>query len=262
MYRFGVNLADKIAESCLAPVGSMLPADDMRVIERDGWYQVITPSTKSVQGNEVVFSRVAERDAERVARETIDGYAALGLPFKWSVGPLTEPVEFGAVLERIGFDHWSCRGMAVEPQRWTYSPHPAVSVQRVTRASFDDYYTTLVRGWAADGVTEASSWRTSMLRALDAGLHHSYIARVGGEPVGTAGFIVKARSVYLVGGNVLEGHRGRGIYRALIDERLRDAADLGFTLATTLAREATSAPILDKLGFETLFRSRVYKWQP
>jgi hypothetical protein len=48
----------------------------------------------------------------------------------------------------------------------------------------------------------------------------------------------------------------------LIDERLRDAAALGFTLATTQAREATSAPILDKLGFETLFRSRVYKWQP
>ena len=39
-------------------------------------------------------------------------------------------------------------------------------------------------------------------------------------------------------------------------------AELGFTLATTQAREATSAPILERLGFETLYRSRVYKWQP
>jgi hypothetical protein len=68
--------------------------------------------------------------------------------------------------------------------------------------------------------------------------------------------------VYLVGGNVLEPYRGRGIYRALIDVRLRDIAARGFTLATTQAREATSAPILERLGFETLYRGRVYKWQP
>lgn len=253
--------ADKIAESFLAPVGSMLPAEDMQVIERDGWYQVITPSTKSVQGNEVIYSRVAASDAEAVARETIAGYAAHDLPFKWCVGPLTEPADFGAVLDRLGFEHWPVRGMAVEPQRWTYRPHPGVAVERVTHATFDDYYTTLVRGWAME-LAEGSTWRASMLRALDGGRHHSYLARIGGVPVATAGMIVKARSVYLVGGNVLDAYRGRGIYRALIDERLRDAAALGLALATTQAREATSAPILDRLGFETLFHSRVYKWQP
>ncbi|HEY5925565.1 MAG TPA: GNAT family N-acetyltransferase [Kofleriaceae bacterium] len=255
-----MDQADKVAESFLAPVGSMLPADDMRVIERDGWYQIITPSTKSVQGNEVVYSRVAAHDAERVARETMDDYAALGLPFKWCVGPLTEPVDFGGLLDRLGFDSWAVRGMAVEPQRWTYTPHDDVAIERVTPATFEDYYTTLVRGWAME-VAEGASWRTSLRRALDGDLHHCYVARVAGEPVGTAGMIVKQRSVYLVGGNVLESHRGRGIYRALIDERLRDAAALGFTLATTQAREATSAPILHALGFETLFQSRVYKWQ-
>jgi hypothetical protein len=45
----------------------------------------------------------------------------------------------------------------------------------------------------------------------------------------------------------------------MIDERLQRAAALGYTLATTQAREATSAPILEKLGFETLFRSHVYR---
>jgi hypothetical protein len=256
-----VELADKISESFLAPVGSELPADDMQVIAREGWYQIITPSTKSVQGNEVVYSRVAAAEAEAVARETIAGYAAYGLPFKWCVGPLTEPADFGAVLERLGFEHWPVRGMAVEPQRWTYRPHRDVLVERVTHATFDDYYTTLVRGWSME-LAEGSTWRASMLRALDGGRHLSYLARVDGVPVATAGMIVKERSVYLVGGNVLEAYRGRGIYRALIDERLRDAAALGLTLATTQAREATSAPILEALGFETLFRSRVYKWQP
>ncbi len=253
---------DKVAEAFLAPVGSSLPAPDLRVIERDGWYQTITPSTKSIQGNEVLLSRVAAADAERVARETVAMYAALGLPFKWNVGALTEPAEFGDVLDRLGFVHWHMRGMAVEPQRWTYSaPAPGVTVERVGDDAFEDYYTTMVRGWATE-MTEADTWRDSMRQTLRSAKSHYYLARIDGVPVGTAGFIVKPRSVYLVGGNVLEPYRGRGVYRALIDARLRDIAALGLTLATTQAREATSAPILDKLGFETLYRGRVYKWQP
>lgn len=256
-----MDLADKITESFLAPVGSMLPAADMRVIEREGWYQVITPSTRSTQGNEVLFSSVAAGDAERVVCDTIASYAELGLPFKWCVGPLTEPSDFGAVLERIGFSSWEMRGMAIEPQRWTFGSRTDIVVERVGRAGFEDYYRTLVEVWSTE-VEEAASWRDSMLRALDGGRHHYYLARVAGEPVGTAGMITRERSVYLVGGSVLERHRGRGIYRALLDERLRHASELGYTLATTQAREATSAPILDRLGFETLYRSRVYKWPP
>jgi GNAT superfamily N-acetyltransferase len=256
-----VELADKIAESFLAPLGSMLPAADMQIIERDGWYQVITPSTKSTQGNEVVFSRVRAADAERVVRETIAAYSELGLPFKWCVGPLTEPEGFGELLERHGFTGWDVRGMATDPQRWAVTPRADITVERVGRAGFEDYYRTLVLGWASE-VTEAESWRDSMLRALDGGVHHYYLARIAGQPVATAGMAVKRRSVYLMGGNVLEAHRGRGIYRALLDERLRHAAELGFSLATTQAREATSAPILERLGFETLFRSRVYKYEP
>ena len=42
----------------------------------------------------------------------------------------------------------------------------------------------------------------------------------------------------------------KGVYRALLDARLTRAARLGITLATTQAREATSAPILEALGFE------------
>lgn len=243
-------------------MGSSLPAPDLHVIERDGWYQTITPSTKSVQGNEVVYSRVAAADAERVARETIAQYAELGLPFKWSVGALTEPADFGAVLDRLGFSHWHMRGMAVEPHRWTYSALPAgISVERVGDDAFEDYYQAMVRGWATE-MAEADTWRDSMRQALRTAKYHYYLARVDGVPAGTAGFTVKPRSVYLVGGNVLAPYRGRGLYRALIDTRLRDIAALGLTLATTQAREATSAPILEKLGFETLYRGRVYKWQP
>jgi len=96
------------------------------------------------------------------------------------------------------------------------------------------------------------------VRALGTGRFHMFVARRGGAIAGSAGFITKPRSAYLVGGVVVAAHRGAGLYRALLDERLRRIAALGLPLATTLARESTSAPILDRLGFETVFRSRMY----
>ena len=66
-----MKLEDKIAESALAPVGSILPAPDVIEISRDGWYQTITPSTGSLQGNEVILSQVAAAEAEAVVRRAI-----------------------------------------------------------------------------------------------------------------------------------------------------------------------------------------------
>ena len=84
------------------------------------------------------------------------------------------------------------------------------------------------------------------------------MARVDGAIVGTAGFVVKPQSAYLVGGNVLPRYRGRGLYRALVDHRIERIRAMGIRLATTQARESTSAPILEALGFETVYRSRMY----
>jgi len=136
-----------------------------------------------------------------------------------------------------------------------------LSVEPVSDANLAEYYACWTRGWETS-VADPAAFLDDRRRALATGRFHMYLARWGGEPVGTAGFIVKPRCAYLVGGNVVSTHRGRGVYRALLDERLRRASELGVTLAVTQAREATSAPILEKLGFETLYTSHIYKWEP
>ena len=253
--------SEKIEETVLAPVGSALVSRDTEIVERDGWYQVITPSTKSTQGNEVVYSRIAVTDVDAVVHRTIDQYAAHGLPFKWSVGPLTEPLDFAGALERHGFVGWSVRGMAIDPAAWTPTPHERVAIEPVTADNLAEYYACFVRGWDLS-VPDAGTWIDDHRRALATGRFHFFLARVGGEPVGTAGLIAKRRCVYLVGGNVIASHQHQGVYRALLDERLTLAATLGSPLAVTQAREATSAPILEKLGFESLYTSYVYTWEP
>jgi GNAT superfamily N-acetyltransferase len=256
-----MDRSEKIEETVLAPVGSALLSRDTEIIERDGWYQVITPSTMSTQGNEVAFSRISAHDVDGVVLRTVDQYAGHRLPFRWCLGPLTEPRDFAGYLERHGFVGWSIRGMAIEPSAWTRTPHERVSIEPVTENNLAEYYACWVRGWDIS-VPDAGAWIDDHRRALATGRFHFFLARVDGECVGTAGLIAKRRSVYLVGGNVIASHQHQGVYRALLDERLALARTLGAPVAVTHAREATSAPILEKLGFESLYTSYVYKWEP
>jgi GNAT superfamily N-acetyltransferase len=245
----------RIREVFLAPVGAMVAARDTRVIERDGWYQLITPSSGSYHGNEVVYSRVDAARAEATVRDTIRAYAAHGLPFRWCVGPPTEPPGFGALLERHGFTCMAGRGMSVAPATWTAKP-AQIEIEAVTRANVEAYVTAFAAGW--DLALDLASRCEDVGRALATGRFRFAMARVDGAVVATAGFVIKPTSAYLVGGNVLAHHRGRGIYRALIDHRLGQIRALGIPLAVTQAREATSAPILEALGFATVYRSRMY----
>ncbi|MEO7734287.1 MAG: GNAT family N-acetyltransferase [Kofleriaceae bacterium] len=245
----------RIREVFLAPVGTLVAARDTQVIERDGWYQVLTPSSGSYHGNEVIYSRLDPASAEPTVRDTIRAYAAHDAPFRWCVGPPTEPAGFGALLERHGFTWMDGRGMLVEPATWTAKP-TRVALEAVTRANVEAYVVAFATGW--DLALDVGARCDDVVRALATGRFHFVMARVDGAIAATAGFVVKPAAAYLVGGNVLAPHRGRGIYRALIDHRLGQIRALGLPLAVTQAREATSAPILEALGFETVYRSRMY----
>ena len=54
-------------------------------------------------------------------------------------------------------------------------------------------------------------------------------------------------------------HVGIGAYRALLRARLAHAIQEKVELVTTHAREQSSAPILDRFGFETVCRFTVLR---
>ncbi|HEU0030086.1 MAG TPA: GNAT family N-acetyltransferase [Kofleriaceae bacterium] len=249
----------KLEEVFLAPVGSMIDAPDTRVIEAPGWYQIVTPSSGSTVGNEVVLSQLAGDDAEAVVRRTIAEYAAHRVPFKWAVGPLTAPAGFGAILERHGAAGEPMRGMAIAAGAVTWPVPDDVVVERVTAETMPVYHDAFARGWGPTfHVDDPEAWIEHHRDALARGRHAFYLARIGGEPAGTAGMVVKPRSGYLIGGNVIDRFRRRGVYRALVATRVRELAALGRELATTRARTASSAPILERLGFERVYDGTTY----
>jgi len=244
----------KIEEVFLAPVGSAF-GNRTIVVERDGWYQLITPG--SSHGNEVVLSRIDASRADQIVHDVIRQYAELEVGFRWQVGPLTEPADLGDILARHGFTGADVRGMAIEPAAWRVAPSDVV-VERVTRENLADYVAGVAEGWR-DETPPDPNLADDVTRHLDGEQFCMFVAKVGGAVAGTAGYTVKPRSEYLTGGNVLPAFRGAGVYRALIDARLRRLAAAGCPLATTQARETTSAPILEHLGWETVCRFRVYR---
>ena len=77
-----------------------------------------------------------------------------------------------------------------------------------------------------------------------------------GEPVGTGGITIADGVGRLWSGSVLEQHRGRGVYRALLAARLAYAVAHGCTMGLVKGRVETSGPILRRAGFEVYGQER------
>ncbi len=248
----------KIEAAVEAPRTTALHRPDTRVIERPGWYQLVTPSAPEAILNEVVLSSVDEEDAERVIDEVIAAYRANGNSVKWCVGPWTRPLDFGERLARRGFSSWDVHAMVSETSGGGRSAR-GIDAFEVGATELEDYVTATLAGWdrpRQTWPTELEVYRAAF--AATPRVVHFFAARVGGQIVATAAVILRGRYAYMIGGQVHAAYRGRGLYAALVAARLAFLDARGVTLAVTQARAATSAPILARLGWEVVYRSKCY----
>ena len=90
-----------------------------------------------------------------------------------------------------------------------------------------------------------------------------YVAVVDGQPVSTGWIRFHPGRAFadLWGGATLPGYRGRGIYRALVAARARDAQARGARFLTVDAGPM-SRPILARLGFQFLMHTQPYIYRP
>jgi Acetyltransferase (GNAT) family len=247
----------KVDAAVRAPAGRELWRKDSRLIERPGWRQIVTPSATGYL-NEVSVAQLAPEDAERAIDGAIADYRAHGLATKWYVGPSSRPADLGERLARRGFESWDVRAMGLETDR-PLAPPSDIDVVEVGEPELEGYLDTSMRGWAIDDeqrTVERDAHLFEITKRPQTA--HFFAARIAGANVGTAGIFLRDGFGYLVGGQVLESARGRGAYRALVAARLAFLRARGDGYAVTLARESTSAPLLERLGFETIFRCKCY----
>lgn len=277
-----LTAAELLDEVVVAPRRAFVPLPDLRVIERPGWLQIVTPSFQRGGLNGVLLAVLDRDGADAIIDAAIAEYRALGIRFRWTVDHHSAPADLGARLERRGLVRREVVGMA---RRTSAAPRevvgmarstgdapreesasrpaiapaiaPEITIDRVDPALEPVYTAVMASGWSLD----AAPLRIANLAALadPAQSHRLYLARHRGEPAGVAASVLFARSVYLLGAVVLPAFRRVGVYRALVAARLAEAAAAGRAVATSQARAQTSAPLLARMGFTEVTRLAIYE---
>ncbi len=249
----------KYRYSIEAPIGSAMLSADTQVIERPGWYQLVTPADKTGRMNEVLVSHMNKADVQEIVSKIIAQYKELKVSFKWDVGPMSAPDELRKILLPLANTNWKFRGMAVDVDLKMEYPSSIV-VEKVTEKNYEDYLDGLVLCWREEAGSKDLIRRKKHILLAEDSIFNSFLARIDGESVGVSGYVMKSGYGYLIGAAVRPEFQKRGIYKALIKARLDDLQKNNVKIAVTAARESTSAPILERLGFETMFEAEIFKF--
>ena len=246
--------AELLEEVIVTPRRAFPRLPDLEVIERPGWLQIVTPSITSGGMNEVIYARLEAETADAAIDAAVATYRERGLKFRWAVAPGSAPADLGERLARRGLVPSWGRGMARSTDAVASVARPELAVTEVDSGSLSMYTAVMAAGWSADPV----GLHALHEHLLADGRPRLFLASSEGVPAAAASYIPFARSAFLMGAVVLPTHRGRGLYRALVQARLVHARAAGIGLATTHASEATSAPILAQLGFATVCRFQMF----
>ena len=213
--------------------------------------------------NVVLWWQVTEFDAAAAVAEQTARARASGETLEWKVYAHDGPLGLRALLERAGFvadptETFMVLDLAREvPDDSTLT---GFEIRRVVDAAgVDDF---IAVGDAAFGRGDHPKADTYVRSLGDPGLA-LFVAYLDGKPVSAGRLqLPEARSfASMWGGGTVPEQRGRGIYRALVARRAREARQRGYRYLTVDAAD-TSRPILERLGFVPLTKVTGFVLRP
>jgi ribosomal protein S18 acetylase RimI-like enzyme len=191
-----------------------------------------------------------EAAAEIVAREAAY-FRGLGGEVEWKVYSHDRPPGLETLLAEAGFvadEGETFMVLDLESSSIDFDPPPGIEIRQVNDAAgFADNVAAAAqvfdRPWPQDEVRA---------RLADPGLA-LYVAYADREAIGSGRLEAPPGGAFagLWGGGVVPDYRGRGVYRAMVAARAREAVRRGCRFLAVDARE-TSRPILQRLGFTPL----------
>jgi GNAT superfamily N-acetyltransferase len=214
--------------------------------------------------NCVVRADLPPGEADTAIVASIAAFRAHGVAGSWHLGPSARPADLGDRLMAHGFVRSEEPGMAVDLHALAEpSAPPGLRIERVEDdRALAAWASVLGRGFG-EGEREAA-WVQEMYRRLgygDDGAWRHYLARLDGEPAGTATLFLAAgvAGIYFVCTD--PPHRGRGIGAAITAAPLREARALGYR-AGVLGASSMGYPVYRRLGFRDCYSFGVYEWTP
>ena len=236
----------------------------VEVIETPRYRIVLQPDFPIPGPNSVSWIRCNPDEVDDVIREVRDKVAPRRLPLMWTLDPGTRPADFAthlAARNAIPDSH------APEVDVMVLSADSHLRSPDIEGLELQDALAGAETFRAADQVN-AEAFRASeqdrgslerrRANQLASGNRRLILATMHGEPAGSAGMTVFAPSGAIInGGAVRPKFRGRGVYRALVAERLRFGREAGVA-GLAVWGGPMSKPILEKLGFVTVGWRRFY----
>ncbi len=247
-----------------APAGPHRIADDTILVEQDGWYRTLTPSSTWPGANEVLFSNLDSAYPDRHLQEVISEYHGRNLPVSWCVYPWTRPPDVGARLVNMGATSSRIRVFLIDTE------HPleeveGVDVRRVDpdeKAAFSAFFEIMAAEHALPA--EEVTFRRRRYGELSRGptprlqLHVAYCK---GVPAGCHATVLKQDSGHLTGGGVMPPFRAHGVFQSMLAVSLKELRKMGIRLATGHSNEK-SAFWADRFGFRTVYFYDIYQLDP
>jgi GNAT superfamily N-acetyltransferase len=239
----------------------MPPGPGVEVVETPRYRITFQPDYRVPGPNSASWMRCAPDEVDRTIDEVRALFRARRLPLMWILDPAHEPAD---LPERL-----IARGARPDPSSPTVAvmvlPSDAsLAMPEVRGLQLRDALIDLdtfriadavnVEGFgaaprAADAEQRAAQerrWRGQ----VEAGNRRLLLASVDDEPAGSAGMaLYPPDGATINGGAVIARFRGRGVYRAMVAERLRIAREAG-AAGLSVWGGRMSAPILARLGFQ------------
>ncbi|WP_320781732.1 GNAT family N-acetyltransferase [Streptomyces sp. CRN 30] len=212
----------------------------------------------------VLWSDLDGATADEAVAAQVRHFAQLGQEFEWKLYGHDRPADLGKRLGAAGFmaepEETLMIADLADLDRTTLDAEPPEGVRLhevIDAAGVGLMAEAHSLAFGRDG----SRMRDDLLARLAAGPDAlvAVVALSGERPVGAARLETVPGTSFagLWGGGVVDGWRGRGIYRALVAHRARAAAARGYRYLQVDAGDR-SRPILERLGFQVLTTTTPY----
>ena len=245
------------------------PAPGVEVIATPRYQITLRPDFPIPGPNSVSWIKCPPGQADDVIREVRATVAPRHLPLMWTLDPETEPTDFADHLAAHGVHsdpHGAEAAVMVLPIDATVAG-PAIAGLAISDALADLGIFRKADAVAGEAFGTPSAGedpeRIAMLdrrrlNSLAAGNQHLLLAQLDGEPAGAGSLSLFANGAFINGGSVRPKFRGRGVYRALVAARL-EIARRADASGLAVWGGSMSAPILSRLGFQTVSWRRFYR---
>jgi GNAT superfamily N-acetyltransferase len=245
------------------------PAPGVEVIETPRYLMQLIPDFPIPGPNSVSWIRCEKADVEDVIAEVQATAAARGLPLAWILDPDAQPPDLADRLAAHGLMPQEGGGEAAV---MILPSESSIDAPAVNGLAIHDAHAGLDSFKAAEqvaaeafagipfgeptGIDGTRELRYANNRATEG--MHGVLATIDGEPAGSGSIrLHPPYGAIINGGAVRPRFRGLGVYRALVVARLQIAREAGVAGLVVWGGHM-SAPILSKLGFQTVSWRRFY----